>query len=302
MRFSLITPVYNRADYIRDCIQSVVDQMDNFTDFEHIIVDDGSTDNTLEIIRLYEKRCGFIKTISYEKNAGVNYARNRGIEKACGEFIIFLDSDDTLNSGILRTINEAILEDLHYNHFFFRVSSNKIENVSKREIGFKELLLEAVEGDFLHVVRASFLKEQLFFEQFRAFEVLNWLRVVQKTQPVLDIPIQAVSVRIGDNDSLSQRTYKSTNRNVLIENFKAKRMYLDMYGDELKKYSVKAFYKKVLLLFLTGARADLYAANTSLIKELTPYSSLQKVFLIFFNNRAFSFLVRKAYSFKYFIE
>jgi glycosyltransferase involved in cell wall biosynthesis len=88
-KISVIIPAYNRADYLAEAIQSVLDQ--TFPDFELIIVDDGSTDNTKEVVE------GFVDTrvrYLFQENGGVSSARNSGIKAANGEYIAFLDSDD----------------------------------------------------------------------------------------------------------------------------------------------------------------------------------------------------------------
>lgn len=88
-RVSVIIPAYNRANLIGETIQSVLDQ--TFTDFEIIVVDDGSTDNTREVIDSFkDPRISY----KYQENRGVAAARNTGIRFSGGEYIAFLDSDD----------------------------------------------------------------------------------------------------------------------------------------------------------------------------------------------------------------
>jgi glycosyltransferase involved in cell wall biosynthesis len=87
-KISVIIPTYNRAQYITHALDSVLCQ--TFPDYEIIVVDDGSTDNTQDILKKYE---GKIKTIRQD-NQGISKTRNRGIQMAKGEYIAFLDSDD----------------------------------------------------------------------------------------------------------------------------------------------------------------------------------------------------------------
>ncbi|MGG5208980.1 glycosyltransferase family 2 protein [Chryseobacterium sp. MIQD13] len=91
---SVIVPCYNQAAYLDECLQSLMDQ--TFTDWECIIVNDGSRDNTEEIAKKWIEKDSRFQYISKE-NGGISSARNAGLEKASGEYIQFLDSDDTLH-------------------------------------------------------------------------------------------------------------------------------------------------------------------------------------------------------------
>lgn len=89
---SIIMPSYNSEKYIEDSIESVLGQ--TYKEWELIIIDDCSSDNTISIIKEYSERYSNIYLIELEENSGAAIARNRGIEIAQGEFIAFLDSDD----------------------------------------------------------------------------------------------------------------------------------------------------------------------------------------------------------------
>ena len=92
-KISVIVPIYNVEQYLRPCIDSILNQ--TFTDFELILVDDGSTDKSGEICDIYEKKDPRIRVI-HKKNAGVSEARNTGVAAAKGEYIGFVDSDDVI--------------------------------------------------------------------------------------------------------------------------------------------------------------------------------------------------------------
>jgi teichuronic acid biosynthesis glycosyltransferase TuaG len=89
---SIITPCYNSAAFIEATINSVIEQ--SYHNWELIIIDDSSTDDTCKLVEDYTSRYANIKLIRLEKNAGVANARNVGLEKAGGKYIAFLDSDD----------------------------------------------------------------------------------------------------------------------------------------------------------------------------------------------------------------
>ena len=88
-RVSVVIPTYNRREYVQEAIDSVLAQ--SYTDYELIVVDDGSNDSTGEALH---SRYGDRLAYEWRPNAGVSAARNRGLELARGEFIAFLDSDD----------------------------------------------------------------------------------------------------------------------------------------------------------------------------------------------------------------
>ena len=94
MKISVIVPVYNSSDYIGRCIDSVLNQ--TYNNFELILVDDGSIDNSLSILKEYETKDKRIKVFT-QKNSGPGVARNLGIAKATGDYIVFVDSDDYID-------------------------------------------------------------------------------------------------------------------------------------------------------------------------------------------------------------
>lgn len=93
MDLSIIIPVYNVEEYIYDCLYSVLN-IDNLN-YEIILINDGSTDRSGDIIKEFAKKYHNIKIIEQE-NKGLSAARNKGIQNAIGEYILFVDSDDYL--------------------------------------------------------------------------------------------------------------------------------------------------------------------------------------------------------------
>lgn len=95
---SIIVPVYNMEKYLSECLDSLFNQ--SLEQYEIIIVNDGSTDGSLDIIKTYQKKYSFIHTIN-QKNQGLSAARNAGLSLASGEYIYFMDSDDYLEKDAL---------------------------------------------------------------------------------------------------------------------------------------------------------------------------------------------------------
>ncbi|MCQ2605180.1 MAG: glycosyltransferase [Bacteroidales bacterium] len=103
MKFSIIIPTYNRATFLPKAIESVLSQ--TYTDWELIIVDDGSTDNTKDVVGGYiDTRIRYI----YQKNAERSVARNNGINHATGDYICFMDSDEYIDSNRLQLLYDSI--------------------------------------------------------------------------------------------------------------------------------------------------------------------------------------------------
>lgn len=105
MKVSLIIPVYNSYDLLNDCIRSILNQ--TFIDFELIMVDDGSTDKSLELCREWSTKDNRIK-VFHQKNLGPSAARNTGISMANGKWIVFVDSDDTILPSYLSDMYKIV--------------------------------------------------------------------------------------------------------------------------------------------------------------------------------------------------
>lgn len=101
IKISIIIPVFNVGDYLHQCLDSVLSQ--DFVDFEVICVDDGSTDNSLDILKNYVQRDLRVKVIS-QTNMGPGNARNVGLKHAKGKYVLFVDSDDFLSKNSLNQI------------------------------------------------------------------------------------------------------------------------------------------------------------------------------------------------------
>lgn len=107
-KVSVIVPVYNSEQELRDCLDSLVEQTEK--DIEIIVIDDASTDNSPEIEAEYQKKYPNVKVYRNERNLGQSETRNRGIELAGGDYIAFLDSDDYVNPGMYEELYQAAVD------------------------------------------------------------------------------------------------------------------------------------------------------------------------------------------------
>lgn len=91
---SVVVPAYNKEPYIKQCMDSLVNQ--TFKNIEIIVVDDASTDNTLQILRDYELRDSRVKIIAKDHNCGRHVARKTGVQSTSGDYVLFVDADDEI--------------------------------------------------------------------------------------------------------------------------------------------------------------------------------------------------------------
>ncbi len=132
VKVSVVIPTYNSAEYLSEAIDSVLSQ--SYDNWEILIVDDGSTDNTRDIIKKYDNSIKYY----YKKNEGVSKARNFGIEKAQGKYVAFLDSDDywevdKLERQVASLENENISGRACYSSFTLFEGGFNIVGVRKSE-------------------------------------------------------------------------------------------------------------------------------------------------------------------------
>ena len=174
LKYSIIIPVYNTEKYIRKCLDSVKKQ--TYKNYEVIIINDGSTDNSLEIINEYTKDKRF-KVYSI-KNGGLSNARNQGLKYVTGDYICFLDSDDYLNEDLLLELSKIdkkydmikyktnIVEE---NGNLIRKENTSIEN---KEVTLEEIQnLEFLEPAWIYAYKKDFfIKNKFKYEKGKLYE------------------------------------------------------------------------------------------------------------------------------------
>lgn len=127
-KFSIIIPCYNAKKFLPSSIESVLNQ--SFDDFEIIIIDDGSTDGSDALLAEYEKKDSRIHVYRFE-NAGVGISRSRGISLAEGDYIIFLDSDDSINPELLEKLSNTI--DTFHSPTLIRYQANLVGDAEHKD-------------------------------------------------------------------------------------------------------------------------------------------------------------------------
>lgn len=175
---SIIVPVYNAQAGIRRCIESVLNQ--GYTDFELLLINDGSTDHSGEICEEYKKKDFRVRVI-HKENTGVSDSRNRGLQEARGEFIQFLDSDDWITPDATTLMVRSAMEsgcDMVITDFY-RVIGDRVSH--KGDIEQDGLMTLEVFAGFMMKNPADFYYGVLWNKLFKREIIETWQLTMDKT-------------------------------------------------------------------------------------------------------------------------
>ena len=195
--FSIIVPIYNVENYLEKCIESIMAQ--SFSDFELILVDDGSTDRSGAICDLYSNRENII--VIHKKNGGLASARNAGIKKAQGKWCVFVDSDDYIgDNNFFNKLHEySINQDVViYGCSLFidgtdkivRQKYTKLEKINSLNSNIEQLkYLNSTNNvsisAWTHAIRKKFIEDNklMFDETIKVSEDIDWFFRIMLSNP-----------------------------------------------------------------------------------------------------------------------
>lgn len=167
-KYSIIVPVYNVEKLLNKCIDSILEQ--TYDNFELILVNDGSTDDSKKIIDSYkDKRIIRIN----QENMGVSDARNKGIKKATGDYLVFIDSDDYVEKDLLSNINKSISDEDVFRYQIRRIYNNgNISDYHEEEftklIG-KDAFRKIVNYHYVEIACSYIIKRDYFMKNNFSF-------------------------------------------------------------------------------------------------------------------------------------
>ncbi len=332
MFFSIILPVFNSELFIRETIKSVLEQ--SFSNFELIIIDDGSTDGTLSICESLRQKDSRIKIISV-LNGGPSRARNIGISEAIGDYILFVDGDDTLASSCLFAVNKTICEDSYpdivcFGYKTIRFDYRKTVDLKPNEWcshtkeNVRERMIEIVDSFFFNVVwnkafKANLIKaNNLFFdESLRIGEdkkfCLNCLPFCESWK-MLDQSLYNYYVRNANSISSSCDLEKMNQQFVVHESYKE---VLSKAKLPTKDFETRVYYDsiKICLSFMMDLIRFKIKGSKEISKEIyfqyykkdfayskKTLSKMQRLTLFFWNTGNFKivfFYVKMLVLYKY---
>ena len=212
---SIITPVYNAERFLSDTIKSVQNQ--TYKNWEILLIDDCSKDNSAQIIKEFQKYDNRIKYIKLKKNSGASVSRNEGIRNAKGRFIAFVDSDDIWKPEKLEIqIKYMLKENLGFTFTSYRYMkengelTNKIA-IAPSKINYNGLLKNTIIGCSTVVIDREIVD---YFEMplvRRGQDTATWLQILRKEKYAYGIEQDLVNYRLV-GESLSSNKIKALKR------------------------------------------------------------------------------------------
>jgi glycosyltransferase involved in cell wall biosynthesis len=245
--------------------------MQNDPAIEYWIVNDGSTDKTGAIIETYAQSYPFIKYYPFDKNRGVNAARNYAIQNSTGDFVIFLDSDDCFTENALDTIRKQILSHPDYVHYLFAqndrmdyYNQSPLLNHETAEVNFSDFLSGKVSGDFAHVMSRTLLQQFLFDEQLRIYEFLNFFRIFKAGEKQLFSKQVVVIRERGRFDSASKESLLNNKKAIKNQYLALKETVLMFAEDYLHFHAKDILFSQIKRIYILGTALGYYRENKQL--------------------------------------
>ena len=241
--FSVIIPVYNRADCIKRCLKSVEMCLEGGS-FEVILVDDGSKDNSVDIVNSFIHEKSEYRHIILHNNMGVNAARNEAIAVAIGDWLIFLDSDDELciNGADIKAILSK-LQDYELVSFRCKTSLGEVVGPSKNvpvTLSYKDFLSGKKSFETLDLIRRDYNSEKYFENKVNGFEGIGWARLLKVHKKVIVLPSVGRCYHSDANNQLMKVNFIKKSPNMA----RGYKIFLrENFRDLTLKYKVICFVK-----------------------------------------------------------
>lgn len=210
LTLSVVMPVYNACEFLSESINSVLGQ--TYTDFELIVVDDCSKDNSYDILCEYMSRDSRVKVFKNEENKGVSYTRNFAVSKAKGEYIALIDSDDIWDKNKLKKQLEHLKK--HSDAAFCYTGSAFIYSDSKKsdfvfrvpkKVDYKTLLKQNVASCSSVVIKRDWLLKYPMAHDKMHEDFAVWLSVLKECSFAYGIDEPLLMYRVADNSKSSNK-------------------------------------------------------------------------------------------------
>ena len=277
-KFSIIVPVYNTEKYLKRCLDSIKSQ--SFKDYEVIIVNDGSTDNSSDIISKYS-----YKVINQE-NQGLSMARNNGVKDASGEYLIFLDSDDYIEKDLLKEINKSLSNNPDLVRYQIKEVFDNKDDINYEETPFDnkngveafKLIIKYhfVENAWAYAIKREFyLKEKFSFKKGTYHEDFGLMPlVIIKSKVVNSINYVGYCYYQRDGSIMNSSDYSKTKKKV--KDFYNHYLYLtkEINKTKLDKTYFMSFISNSLILKITELKSKDYKDALTRLKKDKVFDNL----------------------------
>ncbi|QNK77418.1 glycosyltransferase family 2 protein [Winogradskyella sp. PAMC22761] len=291
--FSIIIPSFNKADFISETITSVLNQ--SYTNWELIIVDDGSTDNSIQVIEAYAKQDSRIQLFKRENlPKGGSVCRNLGLKKAKGKYVLFLDADDLLEPACLENRLLNIKANVAYNLWVFPIGT------FYKSIGDSKSVWSPKGTNFL----IQFLKHDLPWHTMSVIWHIDFIKNVKgfdmdyprlqdvelHTRALLHPGVKLKTFPDADSDAFYRIDEKRTNQNVAQQLEKQKLgvfMYMEKISTKLESKKQYSAIKGTLFSFITTVNyrclveTKLNEVHRGLEKEIIHFMKNQSKITVF---------------------
>lgn len=259
-KVSIIVPIYNEEENLRKCIESLINQ--TYKELEIILINDGSTDNSKEIIESFkDKRIVAI----HKKNTGISDTRNIGIDKSTGDYIMFVDSDDYLELNcierLIETAEKENSEIVMFNYYLETPSKRieiKLPKIEARNLKEdKDLLTKIHLGPCTKIFKAELIKDNLFPLNLKYEDVPFVVEAVIKAGKISFIPdylYHYVIKKSGETITRDERIFDIITICAIVE----KKL------EQINYVNKTNFFVKVLSYYLKNSR---YIPNINLRNE-----------------------------------
>ena len=231
---SIIVPVYNVEEYLEECLESIRQQ--TFTDIEVILVNDGSTDGSRQICERYCEKDNRFKLINQE-NQGQSVARNRGVKESVGQFIMFVDSDDVINTNVLEVLLPYMKTDVDIvecrmtrkkEEFFLNKTSTIVFEGNSKEailncIAFKEVKYCA----FKKLYRREIVEKIPFLEGYIYEDVFTGINYLKHIRKIVVVDYIGYYYRVRANSTMTQSFNEKD-----LDIFKVGNQLIDSFKDD----------------------------------------------------------------------
>ena len=277
-KFSIIIPVYNVEKYIGKCLDSIMNQ--TYKDYEVIIVNDGTKDHSMEIVKDYD-----VKVIN-QKNQGLSAARNRGVKEATGDYILFIDSDDYIEKDLLKELNKSLknnpdlvrfqVQEVYDNGKIMKYEETPFEDKSGEEAFSLITSYHFVENAWCYLYKTSYYKENNYeFKKGTIHEDFGLIPIViMKAKIVNAISYIGYNYFQRETGIMGDTNYEKTKKKV-ADMF----IHYQFLEEEIKKTKLdskifKSYISNSLVLKICELKGKEYQEAKRKLLELKVYDNI----------------------------